>query len=453
MLTRDLIRDLCAKLDHEDKTSLIVKKLVQDNWLEKVEDLHYVPRSRLEHWQVPLKLIEEVYDFVIETEATAVTTGISAFVNYSLRPTIDQYMSGPIYSHVEWLRDDAEKRNNPDVWAAKRMQRWYRRRKRRRLQEKDVQLMTLALMECNDSKDFKNVNRKENTKRCQQRAAEKIEVAMRLWTMRWRAKRRYQKAVSCKDFEITVQDGALGFLPRGVPPERVFVNSVDADTFSARQGLRPEDELVAVNGQNISDMTIRELKGPLSRRPVSLTFRRSEVVEKEKLQGKGEAGGRLGNRGSLKSDLSSSTGGGLADLLLRHSAGHARDCEVSRLLHRVFGVAKQGAEGTNEVYLHRLVTQNWIEEIEDLNLVEDKHYEDWNFPEKIVVVLKQELAEYQAANGLNIVEQAASARVCIVSSASDLYAWGCSLIFGEDDGAASSDSGGKRVVSQRTRRL
>lgn len=261
------------------------------------------------------------------------------------------------------------------------------------------------------------------------------------------------EAASCKDFSITVQEGALGFMPRGVPPERVFVDSVDADTFSARQGLRPEDELVAVNGQNISDMTIRELKGPLSRRPVSLSFRRSEVVEKAKVQGKGEAGGQPGNRGSLKSDPNSSAGGGLADLLLRHSAGHARDCEVTRLLHRVFGVAKQGVEGTNEVYLHRLVTQNWIEEIEDLNLVEDKHYEDWNFPEKIVVVLKQELAEYQAANGVNIAEQAASAGVCVVASASDLYAWGCSLIFGEDDGAASSDSGGKRVVSQRTRRL
>lgn len=368
MLTRDLIHTLCSKLDHEDKSTLIIKKLVQENWLEKVEDLHYVPRSRLERWEVPLKLVDEIYDFVIEQEANAFSNGVSAWVNYSLRPTIDHYMSGPIASNIEWLRDDAEKRNNPDVWAAKRMQRWYRRRKRRRLQEKDSQLMTLALMEANDSSEFSRLDDKENYRRRRERAMVKIRIAVRAWVTRLREKKRRGQATSSKGRGKGKDDGAKQ-------------NSQSADTGCP----------------------------------------------------------------------------GLAVLLLRHSEGKAKDCEVRRLLLKVFQVVKHGEEDKNLIFLHRLVTQNWIEEMDDLELIEDKHYEEWQFPEKVVVLLKQELREHREKNGLNIGERARDVGSCAATGAMELYTWGQNLIFGDpednDSESGTLSPGGKAAPKSRTRRL
>jgi hypothetical protein len=370
MLTRDLINNLCAKLDHEDKAPLIVKKLVQENWLEKVEDLQYVPSSRFERWEVPLKLIDEIDDYVIESEANAFTNGVSAWVNYSLRPAFDHYMSGPIVSQIEWLRDDAEKRNTPDLWAAKQMQRWYRRRKRRREQEKDAQLMSLALMESNSNDEFSRLSDKENEKRRRQRAIARIRVAVRAWVERKREK-------------------------TGDP--------------KGRSKGKDEDS----------------------------------------------------KRGSLKGDNRSAAEGGtgLAALLLHHSAGTAKECEVSRLLQKVFQAARHGAKDESEIYLHRLVTQNWIEQIDDLELVEDKHYADWNFPEKIVVVLKQELREHREENGLHLGERAASVGNCAVATVVDIYAWTHNLLFGEgnddeSDGRSPSPKAGRAAAkSDRTRRL
>jgi len=69
------------------------------------------------------------------------------------------------------------------------------------------------------------------------------------------------------------------------------------------------------------------------------------------------------------------------------SGGKLRDCPISQLLQRL---GKELGRREEEIlpHAHRLVTLNWLEDIPDLDLVEERHWDAWGTPEKLVVELK-----------------------------------------------------------------
>ncbi|CAJ1337340.1 unnamed protein product [Effrenium voratum] len=290
-LTKDLIKNLCAELQKDEYAGTLIKKLVGEHWLEKVEDLRYVPSTRLEGWGVPLKLIDEIYDFLAENEADEGAHNVNAYVNYTLRPAMQSYMTPSISFNK--LRDDAEKRRQPTVWAAKRLQRWFRHRQQQRAR-RPVITEDQVLSWVEDDDFFKPDAGKSQELR-EKRAKESLKKGV----TRWRQRKAREKA-----------EGVSGLQRQ--PP---------ADPFLAK--------IVATCANTIPAF------------------------------------------------------------LAQRAATEPKDCEVSQLFKEFAKTLSQAQEDVKP-YIHRLVTINWIEEKEDLALVEDRHWESWAIPEKLVVLAKIE---------------------------------------------------------------
>ncbi|CAE7168346.1 for [Symbiodinium pilosum] len=269
----------------------LIKKLVGEHWLEKVDDLRYVPKSRLEGWGVPLKLIDEVYDFLEENDADEGAHNVNAYVNYTLRPAVQGFT--PSISFTK-LRDDAEKRRHPKTWAARRLQRWFRNRQRQRARRPlvtDDQVLSWV----EDGDFFKPDSGKSKEMR-EKRAKESLKKGV----ARWRERKLREKA-----------QGIRG--PQARPPP--------ADPFLAK---------IAATSPNT-----------------------------------------------------------IPAFLAQRAAAQPRKCEVSELFSE-FGKTLNQSDEELRPYVHRLVTINWLEEKEDLMLVEDRHWEAWAIPEKLVVLAKKE---------------------------------------------------------------
>ena len=86
--------------------------------------------------------------------------------------------------------------------------------------------------------------------------------------------KRHLPHASCEtiDVQVQVSDGAIGFCPRDWHSEPIVVGAVLPNQVAATKGVREGDVLVLIDGQPARSM---ELAAALSRRPVSLRFRRS----------------------------------------------------------------------------------------------------------------------------------------------------------------------------------
>jgi len=264
---------------------------VGENWLEKVEDLRYVPATRLEGWGVPLKLIDEIYDFLDETAADEGAHNVNAYVNYTIRPAVQSFT--PSVSFTK-LRDDAEKRRHPKTWAARRLQRWFRNRQKQRARRElvtDDQVLSWV-----EDGDFFKPDAGKSKELREKRAKESLKKGV----ARWRERKAREKA-----------EGIRG--PQTRPPP--------ADPFLAK---------IAATSPNT-----------------------------------------------------------IPALLAQRAATRPRECEVSQLFSE-FGKSLNQSEDEMRPYVHRLVTINWLEDKEDLALVEDRHWEAWAIPEKLVVLAKRE---------------------------------------------------------------
>lgn len=331
MKTQELIRSLCLKLGHEDAATAIVKKIVGENWLEEAEDLAGVARVTLERWEVPLKLVDEIDDYMLDTKATAISSGVSAWVNYTARPALVR-MTG-ISGAMETLRRDAEKRNYPETWAARRLQRWWRRRKN----ERDQRLLQKALRSSLSAEDFKRPTERETERVRRARAEEKIRQAVRQWVERRRAAKNSQKGRGKSG------SSASAAAARSTPQGKSQASP------GARLSLRSED-------------------------------------------------------GSERGTASNS----LAAALLRMSRGEVRPCEMALAAKRV--VAAMGRDEKEMMpHIHRLVTQNWLEELDDLDLVEDRHWQAWGMPEKFVMSLRDEAWQQRSYFGQGLTNLASKA--------------------------------------------
>lgn len=78
--------------------------------------------------------------------------------------------------------------------------------------------------------------------------------------------------------------------------------------------------------------------------------------------------------------------------LLRASGRRLKDCEVTRAVRKI-GRQISRTEADMIPHVHRLVTLNWIEDLDDVHLISDRQWEAWNIPEKVVVQLKSEAYE------------------------------------------------------------
>jgi len=290
-LTKDLLKNLCAELQKDEFAGTLIKKLVGEHWLEKVDDLRYVPSTRLEGWGVPLKLIDEMYDFLAENDADEGAHNVNAYVNYTLRPAVQGFT--PAISFAK-LRDDAEKRRHPKTWAARRLQHWFRNRQKQRARRPlvtDDQVLSWV----EDGDFFKPDSGKSKELR-EKRAKESLKKGV----ARWRERKAREKA-----------QGVQGPQTRPAP----------ADPFLAK---------IAATSPNT-----------------------------------------------------------IPAFLAQRAAAQPRKCEVSELFSE-FGKTLNQSDEELRPYVHRLVTINWLEEKEDLCLVEDRHWEAWAIPEKLVVLAKQE---------------------------------------------------------------
>jgi len=290
-LTKDLLKNLCSELQKDAFAGTLIKKLVGEHWLEKVEDLRYVPQHRLESWGVPLKLIDEIYDFLAENEVDEGAHDVNAYMNYTLRPAMQSYLTPSI--SFSKLRDDAEKRRQPQTWAAKRLQRWFRHRQQQRAR-KPVITEDQVLSWVEDEDFFKPDAGKSQEMR-EKRAMQSLKKGV----ARWRARKTREKT-----------EGVSGI-----------------------QRAAPTDPFLA------------------------------KIVE-----------------------MSPNT---IPAFLAQRAAAVPRDCEVYQLFIQ-FGNSLNQSEEEMRPYVHRLVTINWLEEKEDLALVEDRHWDAWAIPEKLVVLAKLE---------------------------------------------------------------
>eukprot|EP00440_Ansanella_granifera_P043230 gb/GFBE01046865.1/.p1 GENE.gb/GFBE01046865.1/~~gb/GFBE01046865.1/.p1 ORF type:complete len:326 (+),score=68.09 gb/GFBE01046865.1/:1-978(+) len=68
-----------------------------------------------------------------------------------------------------------------------------------------------------------------------------------------------------------------------LPPARMTVVDVDSGSWAEQVGIQEFDELVAIDGKNITDMSSEEIYRRMRLRPVSLVFRRSDEVNSEAL--------------------------------------------------------------------------------------------------------------------------------------------------------------------------
>eukprot|EP00929_Paragymnodinium_shiwhaense_P108063 TRINITY_DN74390_c0_g1_i1.p1 TRINITY_DN74390_c0_g1~~TRINITY_DN74390_c0_g1_i1.p1 ORF type:complete len:365 (-),score=81.24 TRINITY_DN74390_c0_g1_i1:256-1350(-) len=317
--TKELLQKVCKQLDHEEGARPCIKKLVVEQWLVTVDDLRRVPRLRLEKWGVPLKLVEELCEILIDAEATAVVNNTYAYVNYTLRPSLQLMTAGAMF---ESLRDDAERRRNPRAWAARKLQQAFRRWKKEKAKREDAEFVQ-NLYSSLSKNDFCRKSEEEAALLREKRANDKIRRMVR----RWQARRRSGDGDS----------------------DRLSIFSVYSEWMEEYLTMCP-----------------------------------------------------------------SGTGCLVVPASIRACQGALKECEVTRLLRKF---ARKLQRPWEEIlpYVHRLVTFNWIETCEDLSLIDEHHWNEWEFPEGLVVLIKEEV-EAQSKPGFRAAASSAlmGAGNCII---------------------------------------
>eukprot|EP00930_Biecheleria_cincta_P040617 TRINITY_DN27822_c0_g1_i1.p1 TRINITY_DN27822_c0_g1~~TRINITY_DN27822_c0_g1_i1.p1 ORF type:complete len:316 (+),score=71.30 TRINITY_DN27822_c0_g1_i1:73-1020(+) len=291
--TKDLINNLCAGLDKDAYAGTLVKKIVGENMLTHVEDLRQVPTGRLEHWGLPLKLIDEINDWLDENQAESNLSDVSAYINYNVRPVMAM-VANPV---INTLQEVSEKQRYPQSWAARRIQRNFRARQARKLRKPlvtDEQVMSWV-----EEGEFFKPSEKQSQELREKRAKEIIRGGVKMWKERKERERAAGKKISTKK-EL------------------------------------PKDQFLA--------------------------------------------------------SLIKSNPGSIPALLASRAGPEPIRCPVTEMFEDLGPEVTLTAEDLRPV-MHRLVTINWIEEVEDLSLVEDRHWEAWNVPEKVAQLVKEKASE------------------------------------------------------------
>lgn len=418
METQTLVEGLCSELGHPEAASSVVKKLVVDNWLDKADDLSCVPRTRLEGWGAPLKLIDELYEFLTDQDATQALNGASAFVKYNVRPFTDA--ADPRALLTVW-RDDALKRQKPDEWAARRLQYWFRRRQEAKLQDLARPATDEVVNDWLDGQEFSSLSEEEIERRRLKRADEAFKKHISTFVKLWRERKRQESmaigsgqvsVVGVKNLKAGVTNPHCTIDVPGRPDSRLTVTIgedalMDVSVSGRRQARVQVGDAIEVEvwekdsrGRKAEVLGKASLKvGREHFRPTGwrqelqlslpgtrLALRKSSItllVESAQAQ-----------RCARVTDMPGEPLKGIAIAVARIHKGQPKSCPVTELLYRL---GRELKRHDNEItpLIHRLVTVNWLEQIADLNLAQDRHWEAWGFPEKLVVMIKAEVREQQ----------------------------------------------------------
>lgn len=318
MQTQELLQHLCINLGHQDAVTALVKKLVSENWLEKVDDLRQTPRDRLENWGVPLKLISELQEELQNDEAKANVAGVNAWVNYTARPWVQR--SAP-YLLTRAFKDNVQRRVDPEEWAALRLQGAWRCRKLRQQKAQDEVLVAF------DMEDFATQTEEEKYRIRRERAEARIKRFVRRW--------RYNR--------LKKGSSKVPSHPTG-------------SAAGARVAARRQTALAAA--LQVADQAVAA---------AAASDPEVEVF-----------------------------GYSISKHLAQASQGKMRNCEVTELLVKL---GKNMGKSKEEMapHIHRLVTLNWLEDIDDLRLIEEHHWADWEMPERLVIAIKADLLERREA--------------------------------------------------------
>jgi len=312
--TQDVLQYVCTSLNHKDAVSPLVKKLVAEHLLAKVDDYRQVPQERLERWGVPLKLIAEVAEALENDQATSNVAGINAWINYTARPWLHGSAAFRMARH---LSDGVQRRQDPQEWAAMRLQGAWRCRKRRRQKLQD------EVLEAFDPEDFTVPSEQEKLLIRTQRAEERIRRMVRRW--------KYRKAEQGASLSPAADSA-------DAPPSAAAAATAAVDAAAAAEQILPTgNDAELVSGFHLA--------------------KHLAVASSRRLQ-----------------------------------PGELPECETTELILKLAQDMGRQKEDM-AAHVHRLVTLNWLEDVEDLRLVEDHHWTEWDMPERMVIAIKGELAQ------------------------------------------------------------
>lgn len=74
---------------------------------------------------------------------------------------------------------------------------------------------------------------------------------------------------------VPVGTDFIGFVPAGLPPDRMVVNRVGPGSWADQAGIRESYELVKINGKWVQPMSADECKKLMRSRPLDLSFNRN----------------------------------------------------------------------------------------------------------------------------------------------------------------------------------
>lgn len=252
-----------------------------------------------------MKLIHAIWAYLEDHAAQANLASMSAFINYTLRPTVAAY--GPAAA-VSFMKDKFNRHSNPEEWAARKLQGYFRCRQARRARLKDEALDKLEPME------YKRLSPEQSFELRKSRA----EAKLRKLVHRWRHNR-------------AVRLAKLG--PGG-------------------EHMRRSQRRVSHNVKLTAAVPVIQLTA---------------------------------NAGAVGANL-------IFDHCVAVSKGRIKDCEVTEMIRSIadeLGRTREELDGL----IHRLVTMNWLEAVDDLEFVADRHWTSWEVPEKVAQVIKQKLLE------------------------------------------------------------
>eukprot|EP00928_Gymnodinium_smaydae_P088338 TRINITY_DN72441_c0_g1_i1.p1 TRINITY_DN72441_c0_g1~~TRINITY_DN72441_c0_g1_i1.p1 ORF type:complete len:648 (-),score=57.93 TRINITY_DN72441_c0_g1_i1:222-2165(-) len=77
-------------------------------------------------------------------------------------------------------------------------------------------------------------------------------------------------------FDVIADEGddPLGWIPAGLPPDRMAVKTVESGSWADRVGLQIGDELVMIEGLEVSALTGKQVRAEMRKRPLALAFAR-----------------------------------------------------------------------------------------------------------------------------------------------------------------------------------
>jgi hypothetical protein len=342
---------------------------------------------------------------------------------------------------VAVLKDDALKRQKPEEWAARKLQRAFRKRQQQRLQDLARPPADDVVSEWLDGHDFCRRSDQDAEARRMARADAALKHHLAAFVRVWRERRRQESMAGGAGHLIVVgartpKQGVqnphctLSVVGRQSLKTTVTIGGDEPESASRRVGVQAGDAIELEVWDKDQQGRKAEVLGkamlrvsrehflhsewttdlPLSLPSSRLSLRKATL--QVRIESINASGARLG-------ELPGDPLKGIEAALARLHKGRPKHCPVTELMYKLGRELKREDHEITPL-VHRLVTLNWLEEVRDLELAEDRHWERWGFPEKLVVLIKAELLERSEDNFFKGWENVTSS---VTNGLTSMFAW------------------------------